>query len=487
MKQFKIITILLFSLLISVSCDKGFEDLNIDPNNPVTVPSDLLIPGVVRSAQNESYSTFVGGDMGACWSQQFAKVQYNDEARYIPRQGVITSLWDRFYAGTDLSQVNTGVISDANSMYNLAVAEGNNNMMGVALTLQAYGFAFLTDVYGDIPFSEAIKANEGNIAPAYDKQEDVYTGILAMLDDAIAKLGTSGTIDPTNDILYSGDASLWKKFASSLKFRVLMRESGQVDVSGALQALVNAGNLFQSNADEAKLIYLSADPSANPLYESIVFGTRGEWKVNSEIVDRLTADNDPRLPVYAALNDAGIYRGKPSGFRDVPSDTYNYTNVSALGDFYLRPELPGYFISNAQLKFLMAEAAQHNWINLDAGTLFKEAITASLDFNEVPAADASAFLATQNLESNNANALKQIATQEWIALYSQGVESWNEWRRTGYPVLAPAAEAAFNQIPSRYNYPTTEYSINKANVEAAVATQGTDDLKTPIWWMGGNQ
>lgn len=486
MKQFKIISILIFSLLVSIGCDKGFKDLNTDPNNPVTVPSDLLIPGIVRTAQNSSYSTFVGGNMGACWSQQFAKVQYNDEARYIPRQASITRLWNRFYAGSN-TVGNTGVISDATSMYDLAVAEGNNNLMGIALTLQAYGFAFLTDVFGDIPFTEAIQANNGNVAPAYDKQQDVYTGILAMLDDAIAKLGTSGTIDPTNDILYGGDASLWKKFASSLKFRVLMRESGRVDVSGALQALVNAGNLFQSNADEAKLVYLSADPSANPLYESIVFGTRSEWKVNSEIVDRLTADGDPRLSFYAAKNDADIYRGKPSGFLNLPSNTYNYTNVSALGSFYLRPELPGYFISNAQLKFLMAEAAQKGWINLNAGTLFKEAIAASLDFNGVPAADATAFLATQNLGSTNAIALQQIATQEWIALYSQGVESWNEWRRTGYPVLAPAAEAALNQIPSRYNYPTTEYSINKANVEAAVATQGTDDLTTPIWWMGGNQ
>jgi hypothetical protein len=216
MKRFKIITILLFGLLVSVSCDSDFEEINQDPNNPVAVPSDLLIPGIARGAQNRSYSTFVGGDMGACWSQQFSKVQYNDEERYIPRQGVITSVWDDFYSV---------VISDANSMYNIAMTEENNNMMGVALTLQAYGFAFLTDAYGDIPFTEAIKAGEGIISPAYDDQEVVYQGILDMLDQAIALLGTSGSIDSTNDIIYQGDASKWKKFASSLKFRVLMRAS----------------------------------------------------------------------------------------------------------------------------------------------------------------------------------------------------------------------------------------------------------------------
>ncbi|MDO9273990.1 MAG: SusD/RagB family nutrient-binding outer membrane lipoprotein [Lutibacter sp.] len=484
MKRFKIITLLLFGLLVSVGCDSDFEEINKDPNNPTAVPSSLLIPGVVRSAQNASYSTFVGGDMGACWSQQFAKVQYNDEERYIPRQAVITSVWNNFYAGTNFSNTNTGVISDANAMYIIAQEEGNNNMQGIALTLQAYGYAFLTDVFGDIPFTDAMKATtEGNISPAYDSQEVVYAGVLDMLDEAIALLGTSGTIDGTNDILYGGDANLWKKFASSLKFRVLMRASGKMNVAADLQALVNAGNLFSSNADDAKLVYLSADPSANPLYESIVFGTRGEWKINSKMVDILAAGNDPRLAVYAQKNADGIYRGKPSGYNDVPSDDYNYTNVSALGTFYLRPELPGFFMSYPQLQFLMAEAVTKGYISGNANTYYLSGITASLQFNEVSAPAISSFLAERALSTTQAQALEQIATQNWIALYSQGVESWNEWRRTGYPALTPAVDGAFNQIPYRYNYPTTESSINKANYDAAVASQGADLLTTKIWWM----
>ena len=474
MKRFKIITILFFSLLVSVGCDNDFEELNKDPNNPVAVPSDLLIPGVVREAQNRSYSTFVGGDMGACWAQQFAKVQYNDEARYIPRQSVISQVWDRYYAI---------VIADADAMYNIAQNEGNNNMMGVALTLQAYGYAFLTDVYGAIPFSEAITADEGNIAPVYDSQEAVYTGIFAMLDEAIALLGTGGNIDSTNDILYGGNANLWKKFASSLKFRALMRASGKMDVSSQLQALVSGGSLFASNSDDAKLVYLGADPSANPLYESIVFGTRGEWKINSKMVDRLAEDSDPRLAVYAGLNDSDEYRGKPSGYADVPNDDYNYTNVSPLGDFYLRPELPGVFVSNSELKFLMAEAVTKGYTSGDANSLYIEAITASLDFNEISAGDKASFMNLVALSGTQATALQQIAEQNWIALFSQGVEAWNEWRRTGYPALSPAFEADLNQIPSRYNYPTTEASINKANYEAAIAAQGADNLTTPVWWM----
>jgi len=474
MKRFKIISILFFSFLVSVSCDSDFEELNQDPNNPVAVPSDLLIPGIVRTAQNRSYSTFVGGDMGACWSQHFAKVQYNDEARYIPRQAVISVVWSDYYAK---------VISDAEAMYTIAVSENNNTMMGVALTLKAYGFAYLTDVYGAIPFSEALSTADGVFAPAYDSQEAVYTGIFAMLDEAISLIGTGGSIDSTNDILYGGNANLWKKFASSLKFRALMRASGKLSVGGDLQALVNAGNLFGSNDDEAKLVYLSANPSANPLYESIVFGTRGEWKINEAIVQRLAADNDPRLAVYAGLNEDNEYRGKPSGYADVPSDDWNYTNVSALGAFYLRPELPGFFMSNAELKFLMAEAATKNLISGDANAYYLEGLAASLEFNEISSGATNAFLAEKSLNASNAIALEQIATQNWIGLFSQGVESWNEVRRTGFPVLTPAVEGDLNEIPSRYNYPTIEGSLNAANYESAVSAQGADNLTTKVWWM----
>jgi len=476
MKRFKIITLLLFGLLVSVGCDSDFEEINTDPNNPTAVPSSLLIPGVVRAAQNESYSTFTGGDMGACWSQQFSKVQYNDEERYIPRQSVISRVWNTYYAV---------VISDANAMQTIAIEEGNNNMQGVALTLQAYGYAFLTDVYGDIPFTEAMKAaTDGIIAPAYDSQEVVYTGVLAMLDEAISLLGTSGDIDATNDILYGGNPNLWKKFASSLKFRMLMRASGKMNVASDLQALVNSGNLFASNAQDAKLVYLGADPSANPLYETIIFGGRAEWKINSRMVEILSGSNDPRLTVYAQVNDAGIIRGKPAGFNDVPSDDWNYQNVSPLGTFYLRPELPGFFMSYPELKFLMAEAIVKGYISGDATAQYLEGMTASLEFNEVPGPAISTFMANKSLAVGTpAVALEQIATQNWVALFPQGVESWNEWRRTRFPALTPAVDGALNEIPSRYNYPTSEASLNRANYEAAVAAQGADNLTTKIWWM----
>lgn len=258
-----------------------------------------------------------------------------------------------------------------------------------------------------------------------------------------------------------------------------MRISGKVSVGGQLQSLVNAGNMFSSNSDEAKLVYLGSSPSANPLYETVVFGTRGEWKVNSLIVDMMTLRNDPRLPVIAQEQEDGIYRGKPAGLIDVPNNDYNYTNVSAIGTFYLAPEAPGYYMSNAELQFLMAEAAQKGYISGSASAYYNAGMTASFAANNN--ANGGAYMTANAL--SGATALEQIGTEKWIALFAQGVESWTEQRRTGFPVLAPALQADLSQIPSRYNYPNIESSINAANYNAAVAAQGADNLTTPIWWM----
>ena len=475
MKRFKLTLIFAFiAAVILTSCTKDFDTINIDPNNPTAVPAHLLLPSTVRQFQNTSYSTFVGGEF-AGWAGQLAKVQYNDEQRYIPRESVISSTWSNMFA--------IG-ISDADQMYKIGGDEENPNIQGAALVLQAWGYAFVTDIYGDSPYTEAMMVSEGIFSPAYDAQETIYDGILAMLDDAQALLGTGGTIDATSDILYQGDVAAWKRFAASLKFRCLMRISGSRSVGTELQALINSDLLFDSNEEEAKLIYLSDPPSANPMYESIVFGTRGEWKVNEQMVDLLTNNNDPRLPIYVQPNGDGEFRGKPSGIENVPNNDYNYDNVSAIGLFYLRAEAPGYFVSYAELQFLMAEAVTKGLIGGDAQALFTEGIRASLEYNEVSAAETLVYLASPvtGLSTDPTTALRQIGEEKWKAIYCQGYEAWSEQRRTGIPDLPVAIQGAINEIPSRFTYPTIESSINKANYEAAVAAQGADLLTTKIWW-----
>ncbi len=475
MKNISLIFTLAVGLVLFMGCDKDFEEINNNPNDPIAVPSGLLTADVVFNACNSLYDTFVGGDMGSCWAQHWGKVQYNDEERYQPRGSIIEVLvWKTIYED---------VISDAKTMQNLAVAEGNENMQGVALVMQAYGYSLLTDVFGSIPFSEAIRADEGIFSPKYDTQEEVYTGILAMLDEANSLFSADGgTILANSDILYGGDYSKWQKFANSLKFRSLMRISGKVNVASQLQALTSQP-MFSSNSDEAKLIYLANDPSANPIFETIVFGNRAEFKVNSVMVDMMAGINDPRLPIYAAPNEDGEIRGKPAGIENVPNDDYNYSNVSPIGSAYLQATAPGYFLSYSELQFLMAEAAHKGYISGSAETYYQNGVSASFAANGLSQADADAYLAQGTVAYTQATGLQKIAEQNWLGLFCQGIEAWTEWRRTGYPALQPAIEAVINEIPSRFTYPSIEQSVNKANYDAAVSGQGADLLTTKVWWM----
>ena len=461
-----------FLAVIVMGCDNGFEEMNTNPNSPNTVSPNLLLGQVTYNMADLMYSTFNGGDMGSCWSQQLAKVQYNDEARYTPRQGSVSAVWDGLYIN---------VISDAAAMYKLADAEGNNNIKGISLVMQAYAYSVLTDLYGDIPFSEAMNAEGDVISPVYDRQETVYNGIFNMLDQAVSLLGTGGTVVATTDLVYAGDASKWEKFAYSLKFRSLMRISKKVNVSAELQAIVGKG--FTSPADDAYFHYQTENPNANTLYETIVFGNRAEWKLCEQFVDRQLTTADPRIDNMVALNADGIHRGKPAGILNVPNDDYNVTNVSAIGDHYLRGEAHGNFMTHSELEFLIAEAITRSDINLSAGLASDHYNTgiASSFVNSDTSAGLAAFQAGVALTGTEATDLELIATQNWIGLFCQGFESFIEQRRTGFPVIPMPLDAALTEMPVRLNYPNVESSINAANYNAAVSIQGADLLTTKMW------
>jgi hypothetical protein len=478
MKITKYILASFITTTLLLSCDNNFEEINANIDDPVIIPSSMIIGTVVRNVANELYSTFNGTEHGETWAQHISMVQYNDPERYKPRINTMDNLWSVFYTGA----------SNANQMYNLAVLEENKINQGIALILKAYCFSLLTDFYGDVPFSEALKGpSDANFAPVYDSQEAIYTGILSILDEAISLLSSGiGTTDPKMDILYSGDNSKWTKFAVSLKFRSLMRISSKKDVKSALQAIVSSGKLFSSNTDEAKLVFLSTSPEANPIYESIVGGSRAEFKLAKTFIDFLSGNSDPRLPVYAQKAVASnTYVGKPSGYEESPLPGFGYDDVSSIGTKYLEPTAPGYFMSYTELLFLLAEATQKGYISGGATatqSYYEAGIQNSLTENGV-GGEYAQYLTRAGIGFNVNDALKQIGTQKWAAMFCQGFEAWTEWRRTRFPLLTPAADGYINAIPSRLKYESNEVSINNINYEAAVAKQGADELITPIWWM----
>jgi Starch-binding associating with outer membrane len=411
--------------------------------------------------------------MGMCWAQHVSKIQYNDEERYIPRRGSIDIIWNNLYAA---------VISDAKSMYTLADSEDNDNLKGISLVLQANAFQILTDLYGPVPFNDVFVT--GVIKPKYDSQEVVYDGLIKQLTDADALLAVgSGIVPASSDLIYAGDVTKWKKLANSLKLKALMRISKKKNVSAQLQALVNSGNLMTSNGDSAQITYLSLQPDANPIYETIIGSTRLEYKMSSVLVSKMSGLTDKRLPVYASPNNANIIVGNVPGVENVSS----YPAFSGLGTFYLNPTLKGVILSNAQVQFLLAEAANEGYIsggNASALTYYNNGINASFAFNGV-SSDAAAYIAQPNISfTNQADARVKIGEQNWIALFGQGFEAWTEWRRTGYPALLPVVNAAEPTIPSRLYYNSIEISLNRENYSAAVGTlTGGDELTSRLWWM----
>jgi len=470
-----ILTLLVSQATLFTSCDGDFEEVNKNPNDPSVVPSSLLLAGTLRSTANEMQSTFLAGESASCWVQHLGKPVYNDSELYLPRTGSIQTLWNTLYSS---------VIKDASIMQTLAEEEGNSNMEGVSLVIQAFAYQVLTDAFGNIPMTEAGLTDEGNTTPIYDDSKAVYTQILAMLDQAMVALNGTGTIDASQDLVYGGDYMNWKRYAASLKFRVLMRASADAsfNVAPQLQSLVNSGLLFSSNAQEAKMAFLSASPNANPYFEGLVDGGRDkEWCLGEELVNFMLDSNDPRLPVYAQEvggNGSGNgYVGKPAGIRDIGSSFYGDSkNVSLIGLKYLEATEPCYFMSHAQLKLLMAEAAERNLITGNPATYYAEGILASFETNGV---DQGSFALGYG---GGATGLQQIAEQSWVALYMQGYEAFAEYRRTGFPVLPLAMDAEESAIPSRLTYPLDEQSLNNANYTTAVSAQGPDVLTTSLWW-----
>lgn len=466
----KIIKLLALTVgVFMVGCTSDFEQINTTPNNALETDPNLLIAASIQNLQNTMYNMQIGGDMGMCWAQHQSKVQYNDEEKYIPRRGQMNALWDVTYAT---------VIKELKEANKLAVKEGNTNLQAVSLVLEANAFQILTDVFGPVVYSDF-----GATFPKYDSQEEVYDGILAKLDEAETLFSTgTGAFKSSADLIYKGDVSKWRKLAASLKFKALMRISKVRNVSTQLQALYDSGLLMSSNSDSAQLVYTAAQPDANPINETVVGSNRNEYKVSSVLVDALKLLNDPRLAVFAQKNNAGQYVGNMPGVEN-PS---NYNGFSALGTKYLDPKLPAVFLSYAQVQFFVAEAINEGYVTgglATARTHFFNGIDANFDYNGLAAS--STYKSNPSVDfGSQADARVKIATQMWYALYGQGIEAWTEWRRTGYPVLSPAAGAAINSIPKRFYYSTDESTLNRTNYNAAIATlDNGDSMLSKLWWM----
>lgn len=477
------VSVLSGAMLLSVAaCDNsGLTDVNRNPNAPEQVGAPLLFSTAVVSSVTLARSSLeIVPNAFSLWPQYLAEYQYPEASYYQFRPTTADGWWLGYY---------TGPLQDLAQAMRQSAAAGRPNMVGPALVMRAWNYEIMTNMWGDIPFSQASQGDAGVIAPVYDTQKAIYDSLLKNVTDANTMMGTgAGPTYEGQDPIYAGSPVRWKKFANSLRARLGMDLSRRDPARARTEvaAAVAAGG-FASNADNAQLNWPGDGVSDNPWYSNQKEGkgTRDDARMSATFIDSLSRLNDPRLPVFARPAQAtGTYVGMPNGLEAGSAGAWG-TKASRLGPKVFAAKQPSYIMTYAEFCFIKAEAAERGWITGSAAQFYNEGITASMQQWGVASTDIATYLLQPAVVyKGGASGLAQIGLQKWIALFTQGVEAWMEWRRTGFPNLAPAlnARTANGQIPRRVIYPQSEQSFNNANLQAAIANQGgSDALDRKLW------
>ena len=455
--------------LVITSCRQEL-DINVDPNNP----SQASLSGLL-SASQVGFAFALGGEgtrMPASIVQHYAghRAQPLDYAQYRITSSATDGTWTALY--------NT--LMDMREMENKATASGNQAYLGVSKILQAHAFSVITDLFGDIPFSQALQGR-ANITPVYDKQEDIYPALITMIDEGLAAL-SAGTESISGDIVYGGDVAKWKKYGNSLKLRLLNHLSSR-QPNAAANFLATNPNLIDTSVDDAKVLFGSVASNANPIYQFDVLSGRKDQAVASTIVDKMKALSDPRVSVYFepvtgnALGLKGQYLGNAPGNDTEDSQKNRYSRV---GSAYASIKAPVVLMSAAEVNFIKAEV-YYRASDSRAQAAYQAAITQ--DFAALGlSSSAAAYLANANVAYDGT--LQRIMEQKWITMFQASYESWVDWRRTGFPVLTPAASnMTSNVIPRNLPYPEVEINSNRANLEAGPGIPiPYTGLSNRVWW-----
>lgn len=470
--------ILAFSLLLFAACKKKFEEINTNPNAPIEAQPELLLRQVIYDyGENMSYEGFVAGNL---LGQYFTAVDFNLFDRH--------ELSSPQYGGKPWTFMYTNLRDNETLLQSARKTAVNRVYEGPALIMKAYITAALTDLYGDVPYFNALKGKEGNVTPAYDAQREIYTadkGILDNLDKGIAAINSyDGTAALNGDILFEGNMESWVRFANSLKIKYLLRVSDKQNVSAQLQEVYDGDMYIKNNAQNATFDF-TAGPPNNFRMATARIGDFNLFILSETMEEILKGYADPRINVFfrPTETDPGEYKGLLNG-PDASQTSITVADYSRTGMIFREntAALDANFMTAWETQFLLAEAAERGLISAGANTLYDEAVQNAFAYWNTP-------MPTDYLTSGDAaygmggDKIKQIITQKWIANIINGYEGWIEYRRTGYPELK-TIQASFNgdRIPVRMPYPTDEASLNAANYNSAAAATNGNDINTPVWW-----
>ena len=470
-------------LLVVGSCTNNFEELQKNPNLPESVNPGLLLPSIIFPAVNSHVgnSREITGEIMqyTARNNSFTEVQ-----RFIFTLGMSTSVWNGFY----------GRLRDIIVMEDLSKDLGNPNYEAIALILKSWSFSILTDVFNEVPYQEAgLAIKDANFAPMYDSQKTIYEGMLADLEKANQIMDVALGLSYGGDILFNGDVLKWKKFANSLRLRLLMRVSNKPEMNAAASIKEMFDNpsqypFFQSNADHAVYEYKGTLPDVFPHFTEREFDFNN-FAGSAFMINTLKQLEDPRLQVYfeptknSVADGTPEYVGLPSGIS--AGDAFEYNggrdgqSLINNANFLLNAKQKGILLTYSEVQFLLSEAALRGMIDGDPKEFYEKGVTASIQYwgAEVPAD----YLTTGEGSWNGDE--ERLFLQKYLALFWCGFEAWFDYRRTGYPQIVPGpANVNSGKVPVRLMYPTIEQSLNEENYGAAVSRIGGDNINSLSWW-----
>jgi Starch-binding associating with outer membrane len=471
MKKILILAAVATASLVT-SCTKDLTDLNVNTKAPEVVPAGSLFANATIGLVDYLASPNVNTNNFRLWSQHWTESTYTEESNFlIDQRDVNGSAFDILYTTVirDLEEAKGLIAKD------IALTESQKkSQIAMADILQVYTYSMLVDIFGDVPYYEALT---DDVTPVYNTGEEIYTDLLARLNTDVANLSAETGMG-SSDLLYGGDGMMWKKFASSLALRMAVRISDHnPTVAGQVAAAALASGVFTSSADDAKLNYLASPPYTNPLYDDLILSGRTDFVAANTLGDIMNTLEDPRRGLYFRNLDAnGDVTGGTFG------DVSPYTSHSQPSDEMENPTHPGVLLSYVEVEFLLAHCAQMGVpVGGSAASHYDAAVRASIIEWGGSNTDADAYLAQADVAYSAANWRERIGTQKWIAMYDVPLEAWSAQRMYDYPAMnvAPVAETV---TPKRFHYGIDELTLNKTNCEAAGANYNGDSDFAPIFW-----
>ncbi len=470
--------------VLATACKKDLTSVNVDPKNPLNVPSKTLFTNAQRTMSNTLSSSNVNLNIFRLVVQHWQETTYTDESNYdIVTRQIPDNVWDGLYRDVlrDLQEVKRLAPTDVTDA---GILKNDTTIVDI---MQVYTWYYLVTTFGNVPYTEALDIN--NAFPKYDDQKTIYNDLVVRLDADIAALNADTESFGPADIVYNGDVAKWKKFANSFKLKMglTIADFDAAKAKTMVEEAVTSG-VFTSNADNALFRYLSSPPNTNPVWVDLVQSGRQDFVASSTLTDKLNTVNDPRRDNFFTLNGSGA--GYSGGDPGASSNYATFSKpagpllVSSSAGRVTNPDFPGDLLDYAEVEFLMAEAAERGYTtNATAATHYNNAITASILFWDGTEAEAAAYLAQPSVAyATAAGTYKQkIGEQKWLALYNRGWDAWIEWRRLDYPQLTPAVDAV-SAIPLRFTYPINEQNINTANNNTASTGIGGDAVDTKLFW-----